>query len=206
MPQNLICRHTVGAVAAQPDREARGPALGTRGKCPGAARELRGTRKRHTGKNGILPSGVATYNDSAVASSGVSGTIVSHRGRSGRDARWRRAVRVAHVFGTCETAAWAHVRLHVIGGRYAASSQGLRGSVLTFWLCCLRRSAPDHVGVGATTVSLKSLETAGGTPKLLRLARICRGASFSTGGTTTSSSRQRLGRRCQSIGITGLPV
>ena len=73
MPQNLICRHTVGAVAAQPDREARGPALGTRGKCPGAARELRGTRKRHTGKNGILPSGAATYNDSAVASSGVSG-------------------------------------------------------------------------------------------------------------------------------------
>ena len=142
MPQNLICRHTVGAVAAQPDREARGPALGTRGKCPGAARELRGTRKRHTGKNGILPSGVATYNDSAVASSGVSGTIVSHRGRSGRGARWRRAVRVAHVFGTCETAAWAHVRLHVIGGRYAASSQGLRGSVLAFWLCCLRRSAP----------------------------------------------------------------
>ena len=116
MPQNLICRHTVGAVAAQPDREARGPALGTRGKCPGAARELRGTRKRHTGKNGILPSGAATYNDSAVASSGVSGTIVSHRGRSGRDARWRRAVRVAHVFGTCETAAWAHFRLHVGAG------------------------------------------------------------------------------------------
>ncbi len=26
-------------------------------------------------------------------------------------------------------------------------------------------------------MSLKSLETAGGTPKLLRLARICRGAS-----------------------------
>ena len=149
MPQNLICRHTVGAVAAQPDREARGPALGTRGKCPGAARELRGTRKRHTGKNGILPSGVATYNDSAVASSGVSGTIVSHRGRSGRGARWRRAVRVAHVFGTCETAAWAHVRLHVIGGRYAASSQGLRGSVLTFWLCCLRRSAPRSRGWGS---------------------------------------------------------
>ena len=149
MPQNLICRHTVGAVAAQPDREARGPALGTRGKCPGAARELRGTRKRHTGKNGILPSGAATYNDSAVASSGVSGTIVSHRGRSGRGARWRRAVRVAHVFGTCETAAWAHVRLHVIGGRYAASSQGLRGSVLTFWLCCLRRSAPRSRGWGS---------------------------------------------------------
>jgi len=48
-------------------------------------------------------------------------------------------------------------------------------------------------------VSLKSLETAGGTPKLLRLARICRGASG--GGTTTSSNRQRLGRRCRSIGI-----
>ena len=110
---NLICRHTVGAVGQQIGGPR--PALGTRGKCPGAARELRGTRKRHTGKNGILPSGAATYNDSAVASSGVSGTIVSHRGRSGRGARWRRAVRVAHVFGTCETAAWAHVRLHVIG-------------------------------------------------------------------------------------------
>ena len=131
MPQNLICRHTVGAVAAQPDRrpEAQRWVLGESVRGP---HEAPGTRKRHTGKNGILPSGAATYNDSAVASSGVSGTIVSHRGRSGRGARWRRAVRVAHVPGTCETAAWAHVRLHVIGGRYAASSQGLRGSVLAF--------------------------------------------------------------------------
>ena len=55
MPQNLICRHTVGAVAAQPDREARGPALGTRGKCPGAARELRGTRKDTQVKTEFYP-------------------------------------------------------------------------------------------------------------------------------------------------------
>ena len=88
----------------------------------------------------------------------------------------------------------------------------LGGSVLTFWLCCLRRSAPRSRGCGSddsvaeiTGNGRRHAETPQAGAHMSRRLWWRTQNKYSLC-TTTSSNRQRLGRRCRSIGITGLPV